>query len=327
MVRSRTIEPSALKPMEAEAVTELPRGPQWFYEPKYDGFRCIAYGNGKGVDLRSKVQKPLARYFPEVAAGLADLASQTFVLDGELVIAGEPFETLQLRLHPAESRIAKLAREYPARLIAFDLLMLDGRPYIDQPLGERREALEAFAKNVGRTSWLTISKGTRSLRTAESWLGKHEIEGIMAKRLDLTYKPGKRAMRKFKLWTTVDCVVGGLYWQRGSRAVDSLLLGLYDDDGQLNYVGHARVDQKDSREMGELLQPLIGGQGFSGRSPGGKNRWTGKEQSVVPLLPKLVAEVSADRITGQHFRHGARILRFRDDKRPRDCTMDQLPET
>ena len=173
------------------------------------------------------------------------------------------------------------------------------------------------------SSVLRLGEATDQEPMARDWLGREGLDGIVAKRLDLSYQPGERAMRKFKLWMTVDCVVGGLYRKRGTQAVEHLLLGLYDEEGKLNYVGRVRI-YEDATEIGRLLEPLVGGQGFTGRAPGGKSRWSGKERVPVPLDPILVVEVSADHITGDHMRHGARLLRWRTDKKPENCTMDQI---
>ncbi len=314
----------SLKPMEAEPVDDLPRGDGWLYEPKHDGFRCLAFRDGGTVTLQSKNQKPLGRYFPELAAALGALPVTRFVIDGEIVIRGAAFETLQLRLHPAASRIATLSRDYPATLVAFDLLAgADGRALLDRPFVERRAALEALLAQSGASAGLELSRTTRSVTTARRWLGRAGLDGIVAKRLDLAYAPGQRAMRKFKLWKTVDCVVGGLYRKAGTSAIESLLLGLYDAEGRLNYVGRAPV-HRDAKKVGALVEPLIGGEGFTGRAPGGKSRWSGKERRPVPIRPRLVVEASADHITGGYMRHGARLVRWREDKRPEECTMDQI---
>jgi len=314
--------PLDLRPMEAEPVDALPSGDDWQFEPKYDGFRCLAHWRDNGVRLQSKNQKPLERYFPELAAGLAALPESGWVLDGEIVIPGGSFETLQLRLHPAASRIEKLARESPARLVAFDLLARGGEDLTGRRFSERRDALEAFIRQVPGRAALRLGKATRSAATARGWLGREGLDGIVAKQLDLAYQPGRRAMQKFKQWRTVDCVVGGLYRRRGSEAIEYLLLGLYDEAGRLNYVGRARPD--DAAEVSRKIEPLIGGMGFTGRAPGGKSRWSGREREPVLLEPRLVVEVSADHITGDHMRHGARLVRWRHDKDPKMCTMDQI---
>jgi ATP-dependent DNA ligase len=314
--------PIDLRPMEAESVDEVPTGEGWQYEPKYDGFRCIAHRTAEGIRLQSRNLKPLERYFPELARGLSKMPGTGWVLDGEIVIPGAGFEALQLRLHPAASRIEKLAAETPAQLVAFDLLARDGEALLERPLSERRAALVKFVRAVGRTPALRLGKATRSAATARGWLGREGLDGIVAKKLDLPYQPGRRAMCKFKQWQTFDCVVGGLYRKAGLDAIEYLLLGLYDDAGRLNYVGRARVGG--DSDVRQRVEPLIGGTGFTGRAPGGKSRWSGRERDPVPLHPRLVAEVSADHVTGEHMRHGARLIRWRPDKDPESCTMDQI---
>lgn len=309
--------------MEAEAVDELPVGPGWLYEPKYDGFRCLVFRGAGSVDLQSKKQRPLARYFPELAEGLATLRATDFVLDGEIVIPGHAFETLQLRLHPATSRIAALARSHPARLIAFDLLADDRHGLLWRaPLSERRAALEDFLQKHP-SPVLQLSRATRSVETARGWLARSagRLEGIVAKRIELPYQPGERVMAKFKIWKTIDCVVAGLYLNEAGK-IDSILLGLFDEGGSLNYVGKVRIHQATPKV--ESLRKLIGGSGFTGRRPGGKSRWSGKERKPVALIPSTVVEVSADHITGEYMRHGARLLRWREDKSPESCGMDQI---
>ena len=309
-----------LPPMEAEAVDELPLGEGWQYEPKYDGFRCLAHRRGSRVHLQSKNQKPLERYFPEVAQGLEEIAEMDFVLDGELVVGGS-FEGLQLRLHPAESRIRKLARETPADLIVFDLLARSGISLLDRPLAERRRELEDFmARRPRRCS------GSEKQPSRKPWHGTGSDGGSRWHRR-------QAARSSLSARRTGDAEVqeledgrlrrGGLYRKRGTQAVEHLLLGLYDEEGLLNYVGRARI-YEDAAEIGRLLEPLVGGSGFTGRAPGGKSRWSGKERMPVPLEPILVVEVSADHITGDHMRHGARLLRWRTDKPPERCTMDQI---
>jgi ATP-dependent DNA ligase len=247
------------------------------------------------------------------------LPPDRFVLDGEPVIPGQSFETLQLRLHPAASRAAKLTREFPAWLIVFDLLAFGSSKLTGKPLAERREALEALVKGVGGNKVLVLSKATRSIATARRWLGSEGLDGIMAKPLDQPYRPGERTMRKFKVWHTVDAVLAGYYEDEATGTIDSLL----GDDGLLHFVGHSRI-YSDAAEMAKLLEPLKGGSGFTGRSPGGKSRWTGKAQKMVRLDPMLVAELSADHISGGQFRHGSRLIRWRPDKAPEDCTMEQI---
>jgi ATP-dependent DNA ligase len=317
--------------MEAETVDQLPEDDGWQFEPKWDGFRCLAFRHGADVDLQSRNQKPLQRYFPEVAAALKALPVRRFVLDGEILIfsRGEPaFEPLQLRLHPAASRIAKLAGEQPASFMAFDLLAgSDGKSLLETPMRERRRRLEAFFEDIDPDlASVMLSPAAPDRRLAERWLKDigHGLDGIVAKRLDDAYRPGKRTMVKFKVWKTIDCVIGGVYFKRPGTAIDSLLLGLYDSQGLLNYVGRVPVGRPDP-EIERRIRPLMGGRlAFTGRAPGGPSRWSGREREPIPVRPKAVAEVSADHITGDHMRHGARLVRWRDDKPPRRCTMDQI---
>jgi ATP-dependent DNA ligase len=318
--------PLTLEPMEAVPVDELPKEHGWLLEPKYDGFRCLVFRDGSVVDMRSRRQRPLARYFPEIAAAAGALPIPHFVLDGELIVPDRPFDTLQLRLHPAASRIARLSREQPAQFIAFDLLADErGHSLLDKPFQDRRAALEAFFQRAGTSSVFVLSKATKSQATARDWLSRlgHGLDGIVAKRLDLEYRPGIRAMQKFKLWQTIDCVVGGLYYKQGTRSIEYLLMGLYDDAGRLNYVGRCGVGGH-AAKIATLVEPLIGGGGFTGNMPGGRSRWSTHEREAVPLEPRLVAEVSADHIENGRFRHGSRLLRWRDDKDPKACTMDQM---
>ena len=318
--------PLTLEPMESEPVDELPTGKGWQYEPKWDGFRCLAFKDGATITLQSRNQRPLGRYFPELEAMFRDLPVGRFVLDGEIIIREQSFDMLQLRLHPAASRIAQLARDYPATFVAFDLLAdSDGRPLLRQPFAARRAALEAFFRQVGKSHALILSRATRSRTQALKWLRGvgSGLDGIVAKPLDAIYQPGRRLMLKYKVWQTVDCVVAGLYWKTGTRLIDSLLLGLYDDSGLLHHVGRARVT-KDAAAVTKMIEPLIGGKGFTGRAPLGQSRWSDRKREVVPVRPEPVVEVSADHITNQRFRHGARILRWREDKRPETCTLDQI---
>src|SRR5262245_27208801 len=255
--------PLSLKPMEAEPVDELPLGKQWLYEPKYDGFRCLVFRGGGQVELQSKKQQSLHRFFPEVAAGLARLRAERFVLDGELVIPGQSFETLQLRLHPALNRITELSDKFPTRLIVFDLLQFGNARLTEKPFSERRESLKAFVKMARRHRVVVRSKATRTAATALRWLGEEQgLDGIVAKRLDQLYRPGQRAMRKYKLWYTVDAVLAGYYEDEATGSIDSLLFGLYGDDGLLHFVGHSRV-YEDAAEIARLLEPLRGGTGFT----------------------------------------------------------------
>ena len=316
--------PLTLEPMEAEPVTDLPVEPGWAFEPKYDGFRCLIFRHDDAVALMSRRQRPLDRFFPEMHAAVAALPVRRFVLDGELIIPGGTFEMLQMRLHPAASRIAKLARETPAGFIAFDLLAdQTGHKLLDQPFASRRAGLERLMSDLGHQRDITLSPQTRSAEEARVWLNKvgHGLDGIVCKRLDLPYQPGRREMLKYKLWHTIDAVIAGAYCASGTRHIEYLLLGMYNPQGKLDYVGRCGVNDT---EIDARLKPLIGGGGFTGEAPGGPSRWSRKERTVTPIEPRLVVEVSADHITGGKFRHGSRLVRWRDDKDPRSCTTDQL---
>lgn len=316
-----------LTPMEAKLVDALPEGPGWQYEPKWDGFRCLVFRNGDEVELMSKSGKPLQRYFPEVAAFMAALPADRFVLDGELLIAVDgvlSFEALQARLHPAESRVRKLSSETPARLMAFDLLD-DGAALAGLPLGERRVRLEVFA--AANPSPDLLLSPTGDLEQARRWLKRSggALDGVVAKRLDEPYRPGERAMLKVKHQRTADCVVGGFRYGSGGRTVASLLLGLYDDHGLLNHVGFTSgLGGQDLDALTARLEALPGA-GFTGKAPGGPSRWSTERSSEwVPLAHELVAEVRFDQVTGDRFRHGTGFLRWRPDKAPAQCTMEQL---
>jgi len=319
--------PLTLVPMEALPVNDLPSGAGWLFEPKYDGFRCLLFRDGDTIHLQSRRQRPLGRYFPEVIEAGRDLPVERFVFDGELIIPDQPFDALQLRLHPAASRVQMLSREHPAQVVVFDHLANgQGQSLLGRPFRERRAALEAACRRIGKASSFVLSRATTSPDTARKWLKDvgHGLDGIVAKRLDLPYRPGERVMQKFKLWKTVDCVVGGIYYKPNTTSVEYLLMGLYDDAGRLNYIGRCGVGDN-GHEIGKLLKPLIGGSGFTGNAPGGKSRWaSGRERKPVPLEPRLVAEVSADHIENGRFRHGSRLIRWRDDKEPTACTLDQI---
>jgi ATP-dependent DNA ligase len=318
--------PLSLEPMEAQPVDRLPSGPGWLLEQKYDGFRAILFREGEVVNLQSRRQRPLGRYFPEVVRSALAWPVARFVLDGELIIPGQAFDVLQLRLHPAPSRVTKLSRDHPAHFVAFDLLAdAEGRSLLAEPFGARRAALERFFAQRGPHDGFTLSRATTSRDTARRWLKRlgRGRDGIVAKRLDLPYQAGRRAMQKYKLWRTVDCVVGGIYRRRGTEQIEYLLMGLYDAAGRLNYVGRCGVGDQ-TAEVERLIAPLIGGPGFDGEAPGGRSRWSDRERVAVPLEPLLVAEVSADHVEHGHFRHGSRLIRWREDKNPRACTADQL---
>ena len=316
--------------MEALLAAELPEGKGWQFEPKWDGFRCLARRDGKDVTLTSKSGKPLARYFPEVVDMLGSIGKRQFLLDGELIIAiGDAlsFDALQLRLHPAESRIRKLAKETPAELMAFDLLELDGKPLAGGPLRKRRERLEAFfGKN--QAAGLHLSPMTSDRKTAVGWLERSggALDGVIAKRRDQDYRSGERAMIKVKQQRTADCVVGGFRYAEKKREVGSLLLGLYDDAGLLHHVGFtSALKAEDRPELTAKLEKLIEPPGFTGDAPGGPSRWANSRSAEwQPLKPKLVVEVRYDQVTGRRFRHGTGFVRWRPDKDPKQCTFDQL---
>jgi ATP-dependent DNA ligase len=316
--------------MEALLAAELPEGDGWQFEPKWDGFRCLARRAGNEVTLTSRSGKSLARYFPEVADMLLGLRAKDFLLDGELIIpVGDAlsFDALQLRLHPAESRIRKLARETPAELMTFDLLEIGGKSLISQPLSKRRGALEEFfAKN--HVAGLHLSPATTNREAALAWLERSggALDGVIAKRLDFDYRPGERAMIKVKQQRTADCVVGGFRYAEKKREVGSLLLGLYDGDGLLHHVGFtSAIPAKDRVALTKRLEKLIKPPGFTGNAPGGPSRWnTERTGQWEPLKPKLVAEVRYDQVTAHRFRHGTGFLRWRPDKDPKQCTFDQL---
>jgi len=323
--------PLDLPPMEATLSESLPDDGAWQYEPKWDGFRCLAFKAGSDVELRAKSGKPLTRYFPEVAAMLADVSAPQFVVDGELVIDidGQPsFDALQMRLHPAEARIQKLSRETPARFILFDILLTPrGETVVDEPLSVRRHHLEEFMHRATR-SGLAISPFTRDREVAERWLrdGQQSTDGVVAKRLDGPYEPGKRAMLKVKRRRTADCVVGGFRYGSGSRQVGSLLLGLYNEAEKLDHVGFTSTISATERPvLTQRLEALRKPPGFTGRAPGRPSRWSTKRSGEwEPLAPQLVVEVRFDHVTGGRFRHGTKLVRWRPDKAPRQCTFDQI---
>jgi ATP-dependent DNA ligase len=320
-------------PMEALLVDELPTGKEWQYEPKWDGFRCLAFRDGNTIDLMSKAGKPLARYFPDVVDMLRSLGARRFVLDGEIVVPTDgtlSFDELLLRIHPAASRVKKLAEERPAALVAFDLLVdADGASLVDRPFAERRRALEAFFKKyVPNEERLSLSPAATSLAMVTKWFRSvgEGLDGVVAKRVDLPYEPGERAMRKMKQIRTADCVVGGFRYASNAQIVGSLLLGLYDDDGLLHHVGFcSSMKAKEREALTPKLEKLIKKPGFTGQAPGGPSRWsTERSAAWEPLASKLVVEVQYDHFSGGRFRHGTSFVRWRPDKKPAQCTMDQV---
>ena len=337
-----------VKPMLAKVQPEMPVGDGWTYEPKWDGFRTIAVVDDQGqARLASRDGRPLGRYFPELIGLLQEAgAPEPFVADGEIlrVAPGRmDFDELQLRLHPAESRVRKLAAEIPATLIVFDLLRVGEETLTALPLGERRERLASLAAAV---SWqsapgnldaiptgpsVLVAPFTHDPEVAQAWFADDAgvgQDGIIAKRVDQRYLPGERGWVKVKHRTTLDCVVGGYRLSKTGDGIGALLLGLYDGDGTLHYVGHtSSFKAKERREMLEVLRPLEGGVSFEGgRAPGGPSRWSaGKDTAWVGLEPALVCEVTIDRMQYGRFRHAATFLRWRDDRKPGSCTFEQLP--
>lgn len=371
-------------PAEAKSVTSLPHEPGWLYEPKWDGFRCLAFRQGHEVVLQSKAGQPLGRYFPEIVAALLALHAHKFVLDGEIVIrsgAGLDFDALLQRIHPAASRIQRLSQETPATYMVFDLLVdPKGRSLVANPLSARRMALQEFAetniatepdrkhgKKAGSHTTLKdvdqrimLSPASSDFATAEKWMCEGAAsgwDGVVAKRLDCEYMSGERTgMVKVKRIRTADCVVGGFRWARGKNSegkaadsksassrsatlktaeskkrpteeVGSLLLGLYNKNGELDHIGFSSSFTREQRKkLKSILKPFMGGEGFSGKAPGGPSRWTrdARDTEWFPLKPKLVGEFQYDHFSGGRFRHGTKFLRWRPEKKPEQCTMEQI---
>ncbi|WP_447601027.1 ATP-dependent DNA ligase [Nitrospira sp. Nam80] len=324
-----------LSPMEASLVGHLPEGKDWRYEPKWDGFRCLAYKRNTAVTLRSKAAKSLDRYFPDIVGMLEKLAAKQFVLDGELLVEGDrgySFSDLQMRLHPAASRVKMLAEEQPATFVIFDILETEqGKNIMSAPLSERRLVLERFyKKHCSKEQSVKLSPQTDSATEAVKWLHSSGwyIDGIVAKNSTDVYVPGERVMQKYKPVRTADCVVGGFRYGKDSKEVGSLLLGLYDADGHLNHVGFTSgIAKADKPVLTRKLEKLIHEPGFDGNAPGAPSRWsTERSAQWKPLLPRIVVEVGFDHVTNDRFRHGAKLIRFRPDKSPEQCTMEQLHE-
>ena len=320
-------------PMEALSVDEIPEGIAWQYEPKWDGFRCLIFRDGAKVDLQSKSGRSLTRYFPELVAAVAALKPKRFVLDGEIVVPhGQAFsfDDLLQRIHPAASRVQRLAAETPALLIVFDLLLADSEILAKEPLAARRKLLEGFAhKYLRGHKSIRLSPATTRITDAKKWLRQvgATLDGIIAKRRDLPYESGTRhGMQKIKNFRSADCVVGGFRYNEGKKTVGSLLLGLYDDRGLLNHIGFtSSLSSEEKKALTRRLEKLIAPPGFTGDKPGGPSRWSTKRSAQwQPLKPKLVVEVCYDHFSGGRFRHGTRLLRWRPDKTPRQCTMVQL---
>jgi ATP-dependent DNA ligase len=326
--------------MEARSVDAIPRGAEWQYEPKWDGFRCMLSRHGPRIGLSSKAGEDLTRYFPELVAAAGALEAESFVLDGEIVVPhgkGFSFDDLLQRIHPAASRVTKLAQATPALYLAFDLLeTAEDKQLLQRPLAERRPLLEAFAKtNFRSNATFHLSPAATSYVTAKSWLARSGggSDGVIAKRRDLPYQSGNRdGMQKIKKFRSADCVIGGFRYAThtlaGSKVVGSLLLGLYDDEGLLHHVGFtSAIAREQKAALTERLEALIAEPGFTGNAPGGPSRWsTARSAQWCPLQPKLVIEICFDHLSGDRFRHGTSILRWRPDKAPRQCTFDQLKQ-
>ncbi|NUR12906.1 MAG: ATP-dependent DNA ligase [Bradyrhizobium sp.] len=325
--------------MEARSVDALPRGEEWQYEPKWDGFRCLLSRDGSSIDLRSKSGEDLARYFPEVVAAALKLKADLFTLDGELVVPhgkGFSFDALLQRIHPAASRVKKLSEETPALYLVFDLLATAREKQLaGKPLRERRPVLEAFAKANLKGGLFRLSPATTSFAIAKKWLAQSGggSDGVIAKRIDLPYQAGNRdGMQKIKKFRSADCVIGGFRYATnkiaGRKVVGSLLLGLYDAKGLLHHVGFTSAIKAEAKPaLTERLEALIGEPGFTGNAPGGPSRWsTERSAKWCPLKPKLVIEVCYDHFSGERFRHGTSILRWRPDKAPRQCGFEQLKQ-
>jgi ATP-dependent DNA ligase len=314
--------------MEAKLAKTIPIGPEWEYEPKWDGFRCLAFRDGDEVELQSKSGQPLTRYFPEMVAALHALRARHFVLDGELTVSS--FDDLLQRIHPAASRVQRLSREHPANFVLFDFLVdTKGVSLINLSQRQRRARLEAFhSRYLEDGKSFRLSPATQDLSLAKRWLKANEgqFDGIVAKRIDQPYISGERAMVKVKNIRTVDCVVGGFRYATDKSVVGSLLLGLYDKKGLLNHVGFtSSIAAKDRKSLTTTLEKLVRPPGFTGAAPGRPSRWSTERSTVwKPLKPILVVEVSYDHVTGHRFRHGTKLLRWRPDKPPSQCTDTQL---
>lgn len=337
-----------LRPMLAAPATTIPRGPGWNYEPKWDGFRCLVFRDAGQVELISRSGRPLHRYFPELIDELRSALAPRCVLDGEIVLVTErglDFDALQLRLHPADSRVALLARQTPASFVAFDLLALDDRALLETPFHQRRTALDSAVPLP--SSRVQVTPLTRDYEVAQDWFTRFEgagFDGVVAKADALAYQPGKRVMLKIKHERTADCVLGGFRWHKDGRGIGSVLLGLYDRHGQLQHVGVAsgftaarRADLVTELEPHRMTSPedhpwsqqaaSAGEDDPDQRVPGGRSRWNaGKDASWEPLRPDLVAEVRYEHLQSGRFRHMARLVRLRPDRDPKSCDYAQLDE-
>jgi ATP-dependent DNA ligase len=338
--RNTAVKAAGPAAMEARSVDTIPRGPEWQYEPKWDGFRCLLSRKDGKVDLRSKSGEDLTRYFPELVEAARHLNARSFLLDGEIVVPHGrefSFDDLLQRIHPAASRVKRLSAETPALYLAFDLLATaEHKDLAARLLRERRQVLEAFAKAQFKSNpTFRLSPTTASFAIAKKWLARAGggCDGVIAKRVDLPYQSGNRdGMQKIKNFRSADCVIGGFRYAtnrlKGKRVVGSLLLGLYDHDGLLHHVGFtSAIKAQDKPALTARLEPLIATPGFTGNAPGGPSRWsTERSAQWCPLKPKLVVEVAYDHFSGERFRHGTSILRWRPDKAPKQCTFDQLKQ-
>lgn len=321
-------------PMECTQHERIPDGPQWAYEPKWDGFRCLAFRDGGEIYLQSKASQPLARYFPEVVERLSRVKADRFVLDGELMteVGGDlDFDVLLQRIHPADSRVRRLAAETPATYVVFDILVDgEGKDVTGLLLRERRAILEKFAHKYF-VEGIRLSPASSERAVVDAWFAQvgNALDGVVAKRVDLPYASGTRsAAVKIKHLRTADCVVGGYRLNKEKNGVGSLLLGLYDEKGKLHHVGFTSgFTTRDRSPLLKRLRAIEQPPGFTGRAPGGPSRWKSTEEPWFPLAPKLVIEVQYDHVTAGRFRHGTRLLRWRTDKVPRQCTMDQLTQS
>jgi ATP-dependent DNA ligase len=317
--------------MEARETGTLPEGDGWQYEPKWDGFRCLAFREDAAVRLQSKSGQPLERYFPEVVDHLKQFRARRFVLDGELAVPVKghlSFDALLQRIHPAASRISRLAGETPAVLIVFDLIAEEGTELVDRPLRQRRAGLEQFM-STQRVPGVALSPVTQDRAEAARWLSGAggALDGVVAKKIDAPYASGERsAMVKVKRRRTADCVVGGFRYASKQKVVGSLLLGLYDDEGVLHHVGFTSgIKAADRASITKRLRALSGGTGFTGRAPGGPSRWsTERSGEWEAVRPELVVEVEYDHFSQNRFRHGTKLLRWRPDKAPQQCTFEQV---
>ncbi len=309
-------------PMEAQLVKELPAGDGWQFEPKWDGFRGVLENDGGELALWSRNERPLLRYFPELRP-LGDLLPPHSALDGEIVIARNgvlDFDSMQMRLHPAESRVRKLSAEIPAEFVAFDILLWDSKPIHKQPLEERRAELEKIGDGF------RLSPTTAEADRAQQWLDSFEaagLDGVIAKKLGMAYLPGSReAVLKVKPYKTADCVIVGVRWKEKPKRIATLLLGLYDDGGKIDYVGTAAVAAGRHADIFERIKPLL--KDAPDRSFSEPNRWGSGELEQSAVRTELVAEVRFDKVQGSRFRHGTRFIRFRDDKDPKQCTWREV---